>query len=133
MKYTEVLSRTGGLLQVSGGWSLPQMIEGLDRGVHAFSTTAINKPFYHIFRLHHEEKRDEAIQLFNRIVPYLAWSHQHIDISIQFLKRYCMRRGMFTTSKCREPILAYDEHHKRCADQLIEQVIDIEDNLPPAT
>jgi 4-hydroxy-tetrahydrodipicolinate synthase len=128
-KYTQVLRATSGTLQVSAGWALPQMIEALDRGVHAFNTTAINKPFVRIHQLHRAGLRNEAIALFDDIVPYLAWSHQHIDISVQFLKRYCRRRRLFSTAHVRPPVLAYDEYHKRCGADLLERIIEIEDAL----
>jgi len=131
-KYTQVLQATGGALHISAGWALPQMIEALDRGVHAFNTTAINRPFVRIYDLHTAGRRSEAQRLFDRILPYLAWSHQHIDVSIQFLKRYCVRRGLFSTARVRPPILAYDDYHERCGAELIEQVIAIENALSPA-
>jgi 4-hydroxy-tetrahydrodipicolinate synthase len=129
IKYTQVLQATDGTLNVSAGWALPQMIEALDRGVHGFNTTAINKPFQRIYQLHHSQARDEAMVLFDRVVPYLAWAHQHIDISIQFLKRYCKQRGLFTTANVRPPILPYDDHHERCGAELIAKVMAIEDEL----
>lgn len=38
-KYSAVLEATGGGLHVSGGWAATQMIEALERGVHAFMPT----------------------------------------------------------------------------------------------
>lgn len=128
-KYTQVLEATQGRMNVSGGWAIPQMIEALDRGVHAFNTTAVNKPFAAIFRLHRSGHRAEAVELFDRIVPYLAWVHQHIDISIHFLKRYCFRRGLFSTVAVREPILPYDRFHEQCGNELLERIIALEDEL----
>ena len=129
LKSTRVLEATQGRMNVSSGWSLPEMIEALDRGVHGFNTTAINKPFVHIYRLHREGRRAEAMALFDRILPYLAWAHQHIDISIHFLKRYCQRRGLFSTHNVRQPILPYDAYHEQCGAELIERIIAIEDGL----
>ncbi|OLE64849.1 MAG: hypothetical protein AUG74_12840, partial [Bacteroidetes bacterium 13_1_20CM_4_60_6] len=34
-KYTAILGATGGRLNVSAGWAVPQLIEALDRGIHA--------------------------------------------------------------------------------------------------
>ena len=128
-KYTQVLQATGGALHVSAGWALPQMIEALDRGVHAFNTTAVNRPFVRIYELHKAGRRGEAESLFEDVVPYLAWSHQHIDVSIQFLKRYCLKRGLFSTACVRPPILTYDDYHERCGDELIERLIAMEKGL----
>ena len=101
-------------------WSLPQLIEALDHGTSFVTTTAINKPFVHILRHYRTGNRDEAAALFKRTLPYLAWAHQHIDISIHFYKLYSHRRGLFTTARARQPILPFDSYHRRVANEIIE-------------
>lgn len=131
LKYSAVIKATGGELPVIGGWALSQMIEGLDRGVRAFTPTAINKAFVHADRLYRQGRRDEAAALFESVVPVLAFCNQHIDISVQFLKRYCVRRGLFSTALVRQPSLPYDEYHQRYGDELTERLIALEDQLGP--
>ena len=118
-KMTQIIGATGGMMPVGTGWSLPQLIEALDRGTSFVTTTAINKPFVHIFRQYRQGNRDEADALFKRTLPYLAWAHQHIDISIHFYKLYSHRRGLFTTSRARQPILPFDAYHVRVATRLL--------------
>lgn len=130
LKYSAVIKATGGQLPVIGGWALSQMIEGLDRGAHAFTPTAINKTFVHVDRLYRQGRRAEAADLFERVVPVLAFCNQHIDVSVQFLKRYCVRRGLFSTAVVRQPCLPYDEYHQRYGDELTERLISLEDHLP---
>lgn len=129
VKYSAVIKATGGELPVIGGWALSQMIEGLDRGVHAFTPTAVNRAFVHVDRLYRQGRRDEAAALFEAVVPVLAFCNQHIDISVQFLKRYCVRRGLFSTAVVRQPCLPYDEYHQRYGDELTERLIALEDRL----
>lgn len=51
-KYTEVLQVTSGGLHVSG-WAVGQIIEGLDRGVHAFMPTGMHPHLHrHLPTLH---------------------------------------------------------------------------------
>ena len=52
VKYSEVLTATGGELHVSGGWAVMQMIEALDRGVHAVMPTGMHKLYTRIFSLY---------------------------------------------------------------------------------
>ncbi|MDA1348968.1 MAG: dihydrodipicolinate synthase family protein [Chloroflexi bacterium] len=130
-KMSQLIEATGNAMPIGTGWSLPQLIEALDRGTRFLTTTAVNKPFDHVFRLHEEGRREEAIALFNRLLPYLAWAHQHIDVSVHFYKRYCLRRGLFTTSGVREPILPFDSHHMRIADEIIDDLIALGDQLIP--
>ena len=132
-KTTELLGATNNCLTIGCGWSLPQLIEALDRGTHFVTTTAINRPFVHVHQLYQAGRRDEARELFHRVVPFLAFAHQYIDISIHFYKRYCVRRRLFTTSRVRNPLMAFDAHHARVADELIEMICSLEDELGPAT
>lgn len=120
IKYSEVLQATDNCLHVSGGWASSQMIEALDRGVHAFMVTIFHDILLEIYNLYRKGEREKAETLFGNVLPALVFSHQHLDISIHFNKRFCYKRGLFTTSKAREPILAFDDIHLRIADQLIE-------------
>jgi 4-hydroxy-tetrahydrodipicolinate synthase len=126
-KYSDVLAATGGQLHISGGWASSQMIEALDRGVHTFMSTIMHKLYKQIFDLHHAGKRDKAKELFQKIVPILAFSHQHLDISIHFNKRFCYLKGVFETDKVREPIIPFDDFHKKIANELIQQAMELED------
>ena len=122
-KYTSVLDATGGRLHVSGGWAVTLMIEALDRGVHAFMPTGMHRIYARIFSLYHGGQREEARALFNRLLPVLAFSNQHLDISIHFFKRLLYRQGVYATCRVREPILPFDAHHERVADELISYVM----------
>ena len=128
-KMTQIIEATDGMIPVGTGWSLPQLIEALDRGTSFVTTTAINKPFVHILRHYREGNRDEAAALFTRTLPYLAWAHQHIDISVHFYKLYSHRRGLFTTARARQPILPFDAYHLRVANEIIDEIIEFEDGF----
>jgi dihydrodipicolinate synthase/N-acetylneuraminate lyase len=125
-KYTRLRQLTGGRLHLCCGWALTQMIEALDRGVDAFTPTAIHLPFVRVHQLYREGRRDEAMQLFHRALPALAWSHQHFDISLQFLKRYSHRKGLLSTYNVRPPRLSYDVFHERIGDELIDDLLLLE-------
>jgi 4-hydroxy-tetrahydrodipicolinate synthase len=129
VKYSRILSLTDGRLNVSGGWAVTQMIEGLTRGVHAFMPTGMHWIYTEIYRLWKEGKREEATILFQQILPVLAFSNQHLDISIHFFKRFLNRQGIYPTDKVRDPILPFDRVHQQIADQLIDRVIGIENDI----
>ena len=128
-KISQILEATDNNLAVGVGWSLPQFIEALDRGTSFFTTTAINKPFVHIYNLYNSGKRTEAINLFDSIVPFLAFAFQHIDISIQFFKRYCKKRKLFQTTNTRSLTIPFDNYHETITTEIIDRIIEIEDNL----
>lgn len=128
-KMTQIIEATNGSMPIGVGWSLPQLIEALDRGAAFVTTTAVNKPFVHILRLYRMGRREEAAASFKRTLPYLAWAHQHIDISIHFYKIYSYRRGLFQTTRAREPILPFDRYHQRIANEIIDDLIAFEDGI----
>ena len=129
VKYSRIRQLTGSRLNVSGGWAVTQMIEGLHRGVHAFMPTGMHWIYTEIYRLWAGGEKEEATSLFNKILPILAFSNQHIDISIHFFKRLLHRQGIYPTDHVREPILPFDNIHQQIADQLIEQVIRLENEI----
>jgi len=128
-KYSEILAATGGRMHVCGGWAVGQMIEGLDRGVHAFMPTGLHRAYAEICRRHASGDRAGAAALFERILPILAFSNQQLDISIRFFKRLLWRQGLYPTPNVREPLEPFDSYHIRIADELIERAIEIEGSL----
>ena len=66
---------------------------------------------------------------FNEILPVLAFSNQHLDISIHFFKRLLWKQGVYPTPKVREPILPFDIIYQNIADELIQKVLEIESRI----
>ncbi len=126
VKYSRILELTNGQLNVSGGWAVSQMIEGLKRGVHAFMPTGMHRIYTEIYRLWKSGKEAEAEMLFREILPVLAFSNQHLDISIHFFKRLLFRQGIYPNDLVREPILPFDTIHREIADRHIETIIQLE-------
>ncbi len=128
-KYSEILAATEGKLHVSGGWAVTQMIEGLDRGVHAFMPTSLHRCYTAIYRHYSEGNRDEAKRLFHRVVPILAFSNQQLEISIHFFKRMLYRQGIYPTPHLRDPEYNLDAYQERIADELIDLALALEEEL----
>ena len=128
VKYSQVLNATKGRLNISGGWAVMQMIEALDRGVHAFMTTAMNEIYVQIYNLYTSNNKPQARKLFYQLLPILAFSNQHLDISIHFFKHLLHRQGIYPTPNVRQPILPFDKFHISSANQLIDKVIAIIDD-----
>jgi len=129
VKYTEILEATDGRLHVASGWGEMQMIEAFDRGVHALMPTGIHAVYTRIYSLYTEGDRAGARDLFERLLPVLAFSNQHLDISIHFFKRLLHRQGVYATPRVREPILPFDDHHAAIADELIDRVMALTTSL----
>lgn len=129
VKYSRILELTKGQLNVSGGWAVSQIIEGLKRGVHAFMPTGMHHIYCEIYRLWKAGSETEAEKLFREILPVLAFSNQHLDISIHFFKRLLFQQGVYPTDLVREPILPFDNFHREIADKHIELVIQLENSI----
>ncbi|MCX6229247.1 MAG: hypothetical protein NTV75_08775 [Bacteroidia bacterium] len=129
VKYSRILNLTQGRLNISGGWAVTQMIEGLKRGVHAFMPTGMHWIYAKIYKLWTEGKEAEATDLFRKILPVLAFSNQHLDISIHFFKRLLYQQQIYPTDQVREPILPFDQIHKELADSLIKIIINLEQEI----
>lgn len=129
IKYSKILELTKGTLNISGGWAVSQMIEGLQRGVHAFMPTGMHYIYTTIYRLFEQGEHEQAEQLFLKIVPILAFSNQHLDISIHFFKRLLFRQGIYPTMNVREPILPFDQLHREIADKHIQRIIQLENKI----
>lgn len=122
-KYTRLLEATNGTLHVAGGWAVTQMIEALDRDVHTLMPTGLNPIYTRIYRDYSAGNRDAAVGLFRRVLPVLAFSNQHLDLSIHFFKRLLYRQGLYQTARVREPIVPMDAYQSRIADELADYAL----------
>jgi 4-hydroxy-tetrahydrodipicolinate synthase len=129
VKYSRLLNITEGRLHLSGGWAVTQMIEGLRRGVHAFMPTGLHKTYCAIYQYFKTGELARAEELFRKLLPVLAFSNQHLDISIHFFKRLLYRQGIYSTPNVRASLLPFDAIHEEIADKLIERVVALEGEI----
>lgn len=128
-KYTAVLQATQGTLHVSGGWAAAQMMEALHRGVHAFIPTAMDRIYVEIFRRFQSGDLAGARALHEKLAPVLAFSNQHIDVSIRFFKHLRQREGLFQTALCRSGVAELDAHQTREMEFALERVLALQASL----
>ena len=128
-KYTAVLQATRGALHVSGGWAAAQMMEALHRGVHAFIPTAMDRIYVEIFRRFESGDVAGARALHEQLTPVLAFSNQHIDVSIRFFKNLRQREGLFQTALCRPGVAELDAHQTREMEINLERVLVLQRSL----
>lgn len=122
-KYSAVLQAMQGTLHVSGGWAAAQMPEALHRGVHAFIPTAMDAIYVEVFRRFAAGDHAGARELHAALTPVLAFSNQHIDISIRFFKHLRHREGLFATPLCRSGVAPLDAHLQRELEINLERVM----------
>ena len=125
-KYTAVLEATGGRLHVSGGWAVMQMLEALERGVHAFMPTGMEAVYCAIHRYFMDGRTEAARELFEAALPVLVFANQHIDVSIRFLKHLRVVQGLFSTDRCRPPVTPLDRFQQQSAQRLARHALALE-------
>ncbi len=118
-KYSAVKALTGDRLHLSGGWAAMQMLEGLARDLDAFIPSGVLPAYVEIFSRFEAGDREGARALFERALPILAFSNQHIDVSIPFWKRVREAEGIFTTALCRPPTPHLDPVQEAEAERLV--------------
>ncbi len=118
-KYTQVREATQGRLNVAGGWAADQMIEALDRGVDIFIPTTMTRHYVQIVRDHRAGNREAAFTKFKAILPVLAFTRQHLDISIHFHKREMVHRGIFKTANIRKKCFSYDRFNEQYGEEMM--------------
>ncbi len=100
-KYSALRTATGERLHLSGGWAAMQMLDGLARDLDGFIPSGVLPAYVRIFELWAKGERDLARATFERILPIISFSNQHIEVSIRFWKRVRVLEGVFASAECR--------------------------------
>lgn len=132
-KYSEVLACTGDNLRVAGGWAVTEMIDGLNRGVHAFMPTAMHRIYVEICRRYAAGEHAAAQDLFSSIKPVLEFSNQSLEVSILFFKQMLFKQGTYETANVRIDTDPLSELQQRQAGELIARVAALEAELQAGT
>lgn len=114
----------GSLLIGSAG---PEYLEAMDRGVDAYMPTVFHDIYARIYRLHRSGERHSAKELYEKLLPMLAFSYSHN--TYQFNKKLLVRMGVFPSARCRVDLPLFDVWEERLADELIEQTIRLSESL----
>ena len=128
-KFTAMLEKTDGRLNISGGWSITQYIEGLDRGVHGMVPTGMHEVFCKLDSLYRTGHRGDACRLYQRIQPVIAFSNQDPGISLHFYKRMLWRMGLYATPNVRAKTIEFDRYFQRIADDMIDLYLEVSEDV----
>ena len=120
-KCAEIIERTNGRMQVIYGLGGIAMLDGLYRGASAFMPGAALLEVYVLtYELYRSGLTREAQALFARLIPYLAFALQHLELAVGMEKRVMARRGIIPSARMRQPTLRFD----KAGEQQIEQYVD---------
>jgi dihydrodipicolinate synthase/N-acetylneuraminate lyase len=125
-KCAAIVEQTKGQVQIIYGLGGIAMIEGLSHGASAMMPGAACLEVYvRIYELYQQGRRQEAQELFNRLLPYLAFALQHIEVAIQMEKRVMHKRGILPNARMRQPTLTLSAGYERQMDELADSVISL--------
>lgn len=124
-KYSAVLQATGGALNVCGGWAVTQLMDAMARGVNAFIPTGMEYVYVAIYKLYESGNISAARVLFERVLPILNFSNQHIGTSILFFKQLRKSEGLFETDVCRTVEAKFDAIQEFEARHVLNSALDL--------
>ncbi len=124
-KYSAVKRAHNGALNVCGGWAATQLMDAMARGVNAFIPTGMESVYVAIYRMYENGEHSAARALFERVLPILNFSNQHIDTSILFFKLLRKAEGIFSTANCRTANAKFDAVQQIEAESALSSALEL--------
>lgn len=123
-KCAAIMERTGGQLQIIYGLSGIAMLDGLYRGASAYMPgTALTEIYVQTYRLYQAGRKDQARKLFSRLIPFLAFGLQHLELAIKMDKLVMAKRGIISSSRMRHPTLRFDRAEEEQIAEHVDEAI----------
>lgn len=127
-KYASILhERSGGRIQTLVGYAGVQLPDVLSRGSAGIqpgcSFTEIYVTLYELFQ---QGKHREMNELFGRLLPYISYWMQGVELIIKAEKMILERRGIIGSSYCRAPGYRLDDAEVQMIDRFLD---DFKDDL----
>lgn len=106
---SETVRLCGDRLGVFCGWGGLSLLDALERGaVGNMPAPNFTRFFADVQRLWESADRHDAERLFESGAPFVMWSMQTIDHTVTTAKVELQRRGVITSARLRQPVLALD-------------------------
>ncbi len=123
-RVVEILDETRGAVQVLEGWGGLYLLEGIEAGIcGAMPALGVADVLQRTFDLALAGKAGEASDLFERILPYLVFSLQNMELLLFMEKELLRRRGILACGTVREATLTPDPHTDAHARFLVDRVL----------
>jgi 4-hydroxy-tetrahydrodipicolinate synthase len=125
-KAAEIIRLSQGRIQVLYGLGGVALLDGLAHGaVGVMPGPACIEIYARIFQLFDQGRWKEAKALFYRLLPYLSFALQHLELGMQLEKRALKKRGLFPSDRLREPTLHLDQPYQDQMDQLVDDALGV--------
>src|SRR5712692_6956407 len=125
-KCAEIVEKSGGQVQVIYGLGGIAMLDGLAHGASAMMPGAACLEVYvRTHELYVAGQKKAARQLFNRLVPYLAFALQHLELAIHIEKRVLVKRGILPNARMRQPTITLGPAYQSQMDDLVQSAVEL--------
>lgn len=128
-KFTALRERLGSSIRLSGGWTVLQLMDALNREIDAFIPTEMEEAYVAIWNFHRGGAVEEARLLWEKMLPIISFSNQSLGVSIRMFKQFRVSRGTFSTDRCRVPTPILDRYQLAEVDRLWSRFCAIRDSL----
>lgn len=104
------------------GYGGLQLIDALRRGaVGAQPGCSFIEIYLKIWSLWHSGDEDTAVALHRRLLPYVSYWMQEVELILAAEKRISYRRGLIATDVCREPARMLDAEEKTMIERFLQE------------
>jgi 4-hydroxy-tetrahydrodipicolinate synthase len=125
-KCSQILQLSNGRVQVLYGMAGINLLDGFAHGISGVMPgPAFVELYARIFELHKSGNPSGANELFYRMLPYLTFGVQHLELLLQMEKRVLVNRGVFRSSKMREPTMQFDAEYQSQINDLTKLILDL--------
>lgn len=100
------------------GYAGLQLIDAMRRGVSGVQPgCSFTELYVDVWRAWFDGREDDAVALHTRMVPYLSYWMQHVELIIAAEKEISWRRGWFGSAHCRSPGYKLDAEELAMVDR----------------
>jgi 4-hydroxy-tetrahydrodipicolinate synthase len=118
------VEQSKGQVQIIYGLGGIAMMDGLAHGASAMMPGAACLEIYvRVYELYQNGHHAQARELFERLIPYLAFALQHLELAIQIEKRVLHKRGILPNSRLRAPTISLGTIYTAQLESLVDSVI----------
>jgi 2-keto-3-deoxy-L-arabinonate dehydratase len=123
-KCADIVEQTKGQVQIIYGLGGVAMLDGLAHGASAMMPGAAALEVYvRVYQLYTAGKRQEAKELFHRLIPYLTFALQHLEVAVRIEKTVMEKRGILPNARMRQPTLTVDSIYQELLHDLADDAV----------
>jgi dihydrodipicolinate synthase/N-acetylneuraminate lyase len=118
----ELLRQSNGKLQALVGYAGVQMPDALTRGAVGIQPgCSFTEVYVKLYRYFQEGNISPMLELHQRLLPYISYWMQGIELIICAEKRILLRRGLIASDYCRHPSYTLDPREEAQIDAFVEE------------